>query len=173
MSALRHLGILKIAVLFAALLSALTVASLPARAQELSPEHIALARKYIDLSLKITMFEQALIQAGIDVSDTIQRVDPSLEEKADKAIGDAIGYFAGKKDDVFNQFARVYALQFTMDELREMNAFYETPTGQKLAGLQSAIAGQIASLFALYEENMRNEMYARVRADLIEQGADL
>ena len=65
--------------------------------------------------------------------------DPTLEEQSDKAIGDAIGYFAKQKDDVLNQFARVYALQFSMDELAEMNAFYETPTGQKLAAIQPKI----------------------------------
>ena len=90
-----------------------------------------------------------------------------------KAIGDAIGYFASQKDDVLNQFARVYALQFSMDELAEMNAFYETPTGQKLASTQSKIDQSVVSLFTVYVENMRKEMYARVRADLIEQGADL
>lgn len=159
--------------LLVSILIAFGPATLPARAQELSPDHVAVARKYVDLSFKITSFEQAIIKAGIDVSDAILRIDPSLEEQSDKAIGDAIGHFAEQKDDVLNQFARVYALNFTIEELREMNAFYESPTGQKLATLQGKLSADIANLFILYEDNMRKEMYARVRADLIEQGADL
>ena len=161
------------ALFLAALVIALSGALLPANAQELSPEHIAAARKYVDLSYKITSFEQSVIQAGIDVSDAILRADPTLEEQSDKAIGDAIGYFAEQKDDVLNQFARVYALQFSMDELAEMNAFYESPTGQKLASIQPKIDQSVVKLFTVYVENMRKEMYARVRADLNEQGADL
>ena len=165
------------AVRFAALLFMLVIAagtaSVPARAQELSPDHIALARKFVDLSYKITTFEQSLIQAGIDVSDAILKKDPDLQQQSNDAIGRAIKYFAAQKDDVLNQFARVYALHFTMDELKEMNAFYETPTGQKLAGLQPQVDQEIVNLYRLYEENMRKEFYARVRADLKEQGADI
>ncbi len=162
---------------FAALVFALVIAGgmvpLAASAQELSPDHIAVARKYVDLSYKITTFEQTLIQTGIQVSDQILKQDPSLEEESNKAIGDAIAYFAKQKDEVLNQFARVYALRFSMDELKEMNAFYETPTGQKLAGMQSKIDQDIVRLFQLYAQNMSTEFYARVRADLVAGGAKL
>ncbi|MBU1173784.1 MAG: DUF2059 domain-containing protein [Alphaproteobacteria bacterium] len=172
MSAFVRPAAARIAALLCALLFAAAL-SPSARAQELSPEHVALARQYVDLTYKISTFEQSLIQAGIDVSDAILRVDPSLEEKSNKAIGDAIGYFATQKDEVLNQFARVYALHFSMEEFKEMNAFYSSPTGQKLSGLQSQISNNVVNLFRLYEDNMRKEMYARVRADLIAQGADL
>lgn len=169
---LRSLAAWLPALLVAAIFS-LGLAAAPAKAQELSPEHIALARKYVDLTYRVAVFEQAVLSAGVDVSDTILRADPSLEEASNKAIGDAIAYFAKQKDEVLNQFARVYALQFTMDELEQMNAFYESDAGKKLSSLQAQISQNIVSLFTLYEDNMRQEMYARVRADLIAQGADL
>ncbi len=172
-----HATLRHVAQRFAALVLALVVAGgmapLTASAQELSPDHIAVARKFVDLSYKITTFEQTLIQTGIDVSDQILKQNPDLEEQSNKAIGDAIAYFAKQKDEVLNQFARVYALRFSMDELKEMNAFYETPTGQKLAGLQSTIDQNIVQLYQLYEQNMRTEFYARVRADLVAGGAKL
>ena len=164
---------LRSAALVISVLLAFGAVSLPARAQELSPEHIALARQYVDLSYRITTFEQSLVKAGIDVSDTILRQNPALEEKSNEAIGKAISYFADQKDDVMNQFARVYALQFTMDELKAMNEFYSTDVGKKLASLQSTIDQSIVKLYTIYEDNMRKEMFARVRADLIAQGAKL
>jgi uncharacterized protein len=173
MPASLRLAATRFATIFFSLLIAFGAVSLPAQAQELSPDHVALARKFIDLSYKITTFEQSLVQAGVDVSDAILKKDPNLREQSNDAIGNAISYFAKQKDEVFNQFARVYALQFTMDELKEMNAFYETPTGQKLAASQSKIDQNIVKLYTLYEDNMRKEMYARVRADLMEQGAKL
>ncbi len=173
MSASLRSAAVRLAALFLSLFVVAGLASLPAQAQELSPDHIALARKYVDLSYKITTFEQTLVQTGIDVSDAIVKQDPSLKEASNKAIGDAISYFATQKDEVLNQFARVYALHFSMDDLKELNAFYETPVGQKLAMEQSKIDQQIVTLFSLYESNMRKEFYARVRADLIAQGAKL
>lgn len=169
---LRHAAI-RLGALIVALTVFAGLAPFAASAQELSPEHIALARKYVDLSYKITSFEQTLVQAGVDVSDQILKQDPNLEKQSNKAIGNAISYFAKQKDDVLNQFARVYALQFSMDELKEMNAFYSTPTGKKLASLQPKIDQDIVRLFKIYEDNMRKEMYARVRADLIAEGAKL
>ncbi len=168
----RHMA-MRYAALVLGLVLAMGLTPLSATAQELSPEHIALARKFVDLSYKITTFEQSLIQTGIDVSNQILKQDPSLEKQSNKAIGDAIGYFAKQKDDVLNQFARVYALRFSMDELKQLNAFYETPVGQKLAGLQPTIDQDIVKLYQLYEQNMRKEFYARVRADLVAQGAKL
>ena len=172
-----HATLRHVAQRFAALVLALVIAGgmapLTASAQELSPDHIALARKFVDLSYKITTFEQSLVQTGVDVSDQILKQNPDLEEESNKAIGDAIAYFAKQKDEVLNQFARVYALRFTMDELKEMNAFYETPTGQKLAGLQPTIDQDIVKLYQLYEQNMRTEFYSRVRADLVAGGAKL
>jgi hypothetical protein len=173
MPAFFRLAAVRFAALALSLLVALGAASLPAGAQELSPDHLALARKYIDLSYKITTFEQSLVQTGIDVSDAILKQDPSLEKQSNEAIGNAIAFFAKQKEEVLNQFARVYALRFTMDELKELNTFYETETGQKLAGLQPIIDGQIVQLYELYQENMRKEFYSRVRADLRAQGADL
>ena len=43
--------------------------------------------------------------------------------------------YKGKKDDLFNQFARVYATSFTQDELQQIVTFYDSPVGKKLAEL--------------------------------------
>lgn len=169
MTPLHH----RIAAFAAVVLLALGFAAPAAQAQELSPEHLDLARKYVDLTYKTPIFEQSLVQAGLDVSRLIIQQNPDAETASNEVIGDTIGSFRDRKKQVFDQFARVYAVRFTMDELREMNTFYETETGQKLASQLTSINEDVFNIYQVFEDNLRTEFLAKVRADLKEKGIEL
>lgn len=159
--------------LVAALVLALSFAAPGAIAQELSPEQITTARQYVDLSYKSSIYEQSLLQAGIDVDKLLLQQNPTINKQANDAIGRTIAFFAKRKDDVYNQFARVYASRFTLEELKQLVAFAETPVGKKLADQLTAINNEILQVYQVYESNMRQEFFAKVRADLKEQGIQL
>ena len=58
----------RVPTLFAAVLALILSAfvALPAMSQEISPEHLALARKYIDLTDHSGIYETTIVQAGIN-----------------------------------------------------------------------------------------------------------
>lgn len=148
---------------------------LPALAQEteLAPEHVALARKYVDLTDKSGIYEVALVETAVETMRTIVAQNPEIVEPVDEAITRTLDVYKERKDELMNQFARVYALSFTMDELQQIVAFYESPVGSKLASANASLNESLQTVMQVFEANLRTEFFASVRAELKAAGYDV
>lgn len=162
--------------LVAALLSLIlsTFVALPAMSQqaEISPEHLALARKYVDLTDTGGLYEATIVQAGISTYKQLLPQNPEIAEPLNAAIEAVLATYKGKKGELFDQFARIYALSFTQEELQQIVDFYSTPTGVKLAKSNAAMSGTINRVMDVYASNLNTEFFARVRAELKAKGID-
>jgi hypothetical protein len=162
-----------------AMLAAIMVAGLfgltPAvsMAQEVAPEHLALAREYIDLTDRGGVFETSVVETGIETLQVISAQNPELFEPTNEAIGVVIGQYNGRKGELLDQFARVYAVRFSIDELKEIVAFYETPTGQKLSQANSELNTDLQRVMQVFNNNLKQEFLAKVRAELRSKGIEL
>lgn len=145
----------------------------PAIAQELAPEHLALARQYVDLTDKSAIYEVTIVETGIETMRTILRQSPEIGDQAEAAIGEVIRSYQGRKGELLDQFARLYALRFSMEELRQIVEFYSSPVGSKLAETNSTISEDMQSVFGVFENNLKTEFFAQVRAALRTQGIDI
>lgn len=145
----------------------------PAQAQEVAPEQLAMARKYIDLTDRGAVFETTVVEIGIETLRQIVTQNPEIQEQTNTVIGDVIKEYNGRKGELLDQFARVYAIYFTLEELTEIVAFYESPTGQKLAQANSDLNTDIRRVLQVYTNNLRTEFFTKVRAGLREKGVEL
>lgn len=151
----------------------LAFAAAPVFAQEISPEALALARKYVDLTDKAGIYEATLAQTAAQTSKLLSGQNPNITDKIDAAIVKILDQYKGKKDDLFNQFARVYALTFTQDELQQIVTFYESPVGVKLASSAQTINLGIRQVMNVYTYNFGTEFVTKVRAELKAEGYKL
>lgn len=159
--------------LMAAFLSlAAAFAALPAGAQELAPEHLAVARKYIELTDKAGIYEVALVKTAVDTMRTIISQNPEITKPVDEAITKTLDVYKGKKGELLDQFARVYALTFTIEELQEIVKFYESPVGSKLATANATLNESLQTVMQVFETNLKTEFFAKVRAELKAAGYD-
>lgn len=147
--------------------------AIPAFAQEVPPEELAMARKYIDLTDRGAVFETTVVEVGIDTMRQIVTQNPEISEQTNTVIGEVIKEYNGRKGDLLDQFARVYAIYFTMEELTAIVAFYESPVGQKLAQANADLNTDIRRVLQVYTNNLRTEFFAKVRAGLRAQGVEL
>lgn len=165
---------MRLSLLMAALMSLATlVAVVPAGAQELAPEHLAVARKYIELTDKSGIYEVSLVKTAVDTMRTIISQNPEITKPVDDAITKTLEEYKGKKGDLLDQFARVYALNFTIEELQEIVAFYESPVGTKLATANATLNQSIQTVMQVFETNLKTEFFAKVRAELKAGGYDV
>lgn len=165
---------MRIKALVAVALSAGVLAlSVPAMAQEVPPEQLALARKYIDLTDRAALFEVTMVEIGIGTMRQITQQNPEILEQTDAAVGKVLEEYKGRKGELLDQFARVYAVRFTIEELQQIVAFYETPTGQKLATANTEVNTDLQRVLQVFTNNMRQEFFAKVRADLRASGVKL
>lgn len=157
----------------AALAISLAMGVVPALAQEISPDQLALARKYVDLTNKAQVFQAILAQTAAQTSKLLSEHNPGLTDKIDASIGKILETYKDKDDDLFNQIARLYAVTFTPDELQQIVTFYETPAGQKLATQAFDINRDVGKIMQVYTYNFGTEFVSKVRADLKAQGLNL
>ena len=158
-----------------ALLAAATmlVAIVPvATAQEISPEHLALARKYLDLTDHSGVYEGSVVQAGIDVYQRLLPQDPSIEPQLNKAIETVIASYKGRKGELVDQIARVYAVVCTPEELQAIVDSYSSPAGMKLSKANAQLNTTIKRVMDVFTVNLKRDFLAGVRAELKAQGID-
>ena len=161
------------AVMGAVLTAGVIAMSAPVFAQEVAPEQLALARKYVDLTDRGAVFETTVVEIGIDTMRQIVTQNPEIVDQTNDVIGEVIAEYRGRKGELLDQFARVYAIRFTMEELTDIVAFYESPTGQKLAAANSEVNADIRRVLQVYTNNLRTEFFAKVRSSLRTQGVEI
>jgi len=152
---------------------ALALPVVPAMAQELAPEHLALARQYVDLTDTGAVFESSLVTTGIGSMRTLLAQNPGMTDAVNTAIEKVLTTYRDRKGELMDQFARVYASRFSIEELREIVAFYSSKTGTKLAQANLQVNNELQAVMQVFEANMRPEFFAKVRAELRAVGIDM
>ena len=142
----------------------------PAMSQEIAPEALALARKYVDLTNKAQIYEAILAQTAAQTSKLLSQQNPDNTDKIDAAIGKILETYKNQSDDLYNQFARVYATTFSQDELQKIVDFYSTPVGVKLASSALQINDGVRKVMQVYTYNFGTEFVTKVRAELKAEG---
>jgi hypothetical protein len=152
-----------------------SLAAVPAMAQEseLAPEHIALARKYIELTDRGAIYETTLIEAAVQTMKVIVAQNPDINEPVNTAITKTLDVYKGQKGQLLDQFARVYALNFSMEELQQIVTFYESPVGAKLAAANQTLNESLRRVMTVFRTNLNIEFLAKVRAELKSAGYDV
>ena len=138
-------------------------AAAPAMAQEISPEQLTLARKYVDLTNKAQIYEATAVMTASQTSKLLTQQSPEIAVQINEAIGKALEARKGKSDELFNQIARIYAVTFTNEELQQMVTFYESPVGQKLATSSMSINQDVQTVMQIWTSNFGTEFVREVR----------
>ena len=145
-------------------------AAAPALSQEISPEQLALARKYVDLTNKGQIYEAVAAMTAAQTSQLLTQQNPEIGTVIDDTIGQVLETRRGKSGDLFDQIARVYAVTYTAEELQQIITFYETPVGQKLATNAQKVNQDTAKILSVFTQNFGTEFVREVKAKLKEQG---
>ncbi|HWA17847.1 MAG TPA: DUF2059 domain-containing protein [Devosia sp.] len=142
----------------------------PAAAQEIPPDQLALARKYVDLINTSNLFRGVVLKTAIGSFKALTVGHADIEKDISDAVDRTIKSYAGDESDLLDQIARVYATVFTLEELQQIVAFYESPVGQKLAQASPELSKTTDDVLKVYQNNLSAEFVRRVRADLKEKG---
>ena len=153
--------------------AAILAVAAPAIAQEVPPEQLALARKYVDLTDRAAVYEITLVEIGIGTLRDLTQQNPEIAKETDLAVGKVLEEYKDRTGELLDQFARVYAVRFTVEELKTIVAFYESPVGQKLATANTEVNGDLKAVLQVFTNSTRQEFFAKVRAELRAQGFEV
>jgi uncharacterized protein len=156
---------------------AFTLASLacagPAAAQQPSPGAIATAKELLVAKGATTMFEPLLPGMIESTKNTFLPTNPSLFKEFNEVAAKLRTELAPRREEIINQIARIYAQRFTEAEMKEITAFYKSPTGKKFAADEPAVIDQGLKQAEQWARNMSEEVMTRFRAEMKKKGHDL
>jgi hypothetical protein len=160
-------------------ISALTLAWLacagPAAAQQPTPSAsaIATAKELLQAKGATAMFEPLLPGMIESTKNSFLPSNPSLFKEFNEVAAKLRSELAPRRDEVVNQIARIYAQRFSEAEMKEVIAFYKSPTGKKFATDEPAVIEQGLQQAEQWARAMSEEVMSRFRAEMKKKGHDL
>jgi hypothetical protein len=159
------------AVLILCALAAPAFAQAPAK--QPSPEQVALARAVLDFTGARQSFDGVLIKLLSDARNTILRTRPALEADLDPALLTIGGKLKDADQELVNSIAVVYAQKFSEAELKEIAAFYQSPTGKKMVTEMPGVMKESYEAMQDYSRKMSVEIMSQLRIEMKKKGHDL
>ena len=142
-------------------------------AQAPSPEAMAAARKVV-VTLKIADQYRALLpQLLLKLRPVVAQDRPEIERDYDAMTAPGAEIYAPFFTAMLDQIAAVYAATFTLDELRQIEAFYAQPAGQKLLAQSDALAQASAQIGQDVGQKAADQLKQRLIETLRQKGHKL
>ncbi|WP_029349386.1 DUF2059 domain-containing protein [Bosea sp. 117] len=147
-----------------------TAAPAPAATPEPSAANVALAKELLSVNGEAGSFD-ALIPGVIEqTAGSFVQANPDLiRELRDVARAIAPEYEA-RKNEITDILAKVYASHFTEAELKEIVAFYRTPTGKKLVDERQPVLDEGLRSIQAWSGRFAREMEGRIREEMKKRG---
>jgi uncharacterized protein len=148
---------------------------LSSRADENTPgvdsARIAMAKQLLMRMGSEATFEASLKTMISESANTYKARRPGKAADIDKYFKVATARFLARYGEMNELLAAVYAENFTLDELSQIDSFYQSPAGKKFAAAQPAIAEQSLAIMKNWLARVGKEIESEVRAELRKAGA--
>jgi hypothetical protein len=144
-----------------------------ASAQAPSPEAMNAARKLV-VTLKIAdQYRAQLPQLLLKLRPVVAQDRPEIERDYDAMTAPGAEIYAPYLTAMIDQIAAVYAQNFSVDELRQIEAFYAGPAGKKFLEKSDALAQASAQISQDVSQKAADELKQRVIEALRQRGHKL
>jgi hypothetical protein len=95
---------------------------------------------------------------------------PEVEKRYDALMPLFVQAANARMNEFSNQIAEIYAQTFSADEIRQIAAFYQTPTGQKLIASQATLARETLALGQQFGRALAADIQTRAQEELNKSG---
>ena len=141
----------------------------------IDPERLALARKMMKTTGADKIALQIMHTMMPQITGMLVRARPDKKEQIIqlmKEVGKELSAEANM-DKLVDQIARIYAEEFTAEEMRQILAFYDTPVGRKLIGKMPSIVMRSQQAGRVWGQEVARKAIQRIRKKAKERGIDL
>ena len=144
-----------------------------ATAQTPSPDAMTAARSLVTTMKLSDQYRALLPGILLGLRPALTQDRPEIERDFDATLPTIVEAFAPYYNAMVDNIATVYANNFTAGELREIDAFYRQPVGQKLLQKSAALAQQSNQVGQDSSRKAADELRARLTEALRKKGHKL
>ncbi len=154
--------------------AARVLASAPARAQNApTAASIGYAKEILALKHVSLIYKDAVPnlveRSKITLLQNNLNYQKDLNEVALKVAKD----LAGREQEIGDQFAKIYATQFTEQELKDLLAFYKSPLGTKSLEQEPAIFDAARQFMESWAARFGEEINGKFRGEMKARGKEI
>jgi uncharacterized protein len=160
-------------VAIACVLAAMLLAGAPSRAESPNAEALTAARELIATMKATDNFKAILPTITQGLKPVIVQGRPAVEKDFDTIMPSMLDAMTSRLPELAELMAQIYARTFTASELRDIQAFYGTPTGQKLLQNMPALAQLSMAAGQRFGQDIGAELRARITNELRKRGHDI
>lgn len=146
----------------------------PAQAaqESFTPEQLRLAQQVVEATRSGTSFDDILPTVAEQTKGLFIRQNPSVAQEIEAVTNAVAIKLAARRVELDRTVQEVWARRFSVEELRQIVAFYQTPAGTKLAELGPEILALSVGAARQWGEQISSDMVDQVRAELNSRGYD-
>ena len=158
----------------AAIALAIGSAVAPALAQDatgqISDSHLQAARAALASIDATARYDGVLPEIALNLKGRLIQANPDLENEIIGIVDEATIALAGRRADLENEAAAVYARAFTEPQLRQIADFYATEAGQALINNGPIVAREVAGAAVVWRRGVERDLFEEVGRRLGESG---
>jgi hypothetical protein len=119
------------------------------------------------------MFD-SLVPGVIETAkNTLLRTSPNLSKDLNDVATQLRTENAGRRAEINNEMARIYAQRFTEKEIKDAVAFYRTPLGKKIIEVEPQVLEASMTRIQTWADQFSENMMTRFRAEMKKKGHTL
>jgi len=142
----------------------------PAHPQSPPPDALTAARELITTMQTADQFKAILPVVIRNLKPAIVQGRPEVERDFDAIMPIMLDAMNARVSEIVDQITALYARTFTVDELREVTAFYRGPTGQKFLQRLPQITQESMAIGQKFGQSVATEMQGRIIEELRKRG---
>lgn len=161
--------------LIAALAFGWVMLAVPARAQAPapSPGALAAAKELMTLKGAAAMFDPLIPGVIESAKNQFLPTNPNLAGPLTEVANQLHKEYEPKRAEVVELVAKIYAQHFTEQELKDIVAFYKTPSGKKMLAEEPIAINQSLAAAQDWANQFSDMVLQRFRADMAKKGYKL
>lgn len=142
----------------------------PSDPADLTPEHIAKARRLI-LATGISRSFQIIIPEFMEqIGTVLTQARPDLVPDMNVVLRDLRPEFDKQSDEMIDQSARIYAGILSEQDIDAILAFFASDAGKRYVGAQPLFLNQLVSGMQAWQQKISINMMTRVREEMKKKG---
>jgi uncharacterized protein len=146
--------------------------AIPARAEDPSPAAVADARAIIIASGISKSFDVIVPQMLGLLERNVVATRPEIKDKLHATLLQLEPEFLKSEDSVISAAALSLAKRLSPAELKDVEAFYQSPSGKKYVDATPAMLEDVIAALEAWRERLSTDMMTRAREEMKKQGVD-
>jgi hypothetical protein len=144
-----------------------------ASAQTPSPEAMTAARSLVTTMKQADQYRALLPEILLTLKPTLTQDRPEIERDYEALTPVIVDAFAPYVKSMVDSLAAVYAANFSVEEMKQIEAFYRQPVGQKLLARETAIEQAAAQIGQDGSRKASDDLRTRLTEALRQRGHKL